>query len=94
MDVLILLTVARDAGLTVTADGDRLVMRGPRAAEHLVHALAARKAEVMAALRSTPAAPEADFQTERSRLFLADAPAFFQGWRRDADGWHAPWSRN
>jgi hypothetical protein len=40
------------------------------------------------------AGPEAGYQSDRSRMFLADAPAFFRGWRRDPDGWSAPWQRN
>ena len=59
MDSLNLLTIAREAGLTVRADGDRLVVRGPRAAEALAREVLEHKAEVMAAL-SPPASPQAE----------------------------------
>lgn len=49
-----LLADARAAGLTVTADGDRLVVRGPREAGHLARAVLARKAEVLADLAEHP----------------------------------------
>src|SRR4051812_32048054 len=48
--VATLLDEARTAGLTVRADGDQLVIRGPRAAAGIVHALIAQKSVVLAAL--------------------------------------------
>jgi hypothetical protein len=39
-------------GMTVRADGERLVVRGPKAQAELAMALLARKAEVLAALTS------------------------------------------
>ena len=50
MDELALLEAARAAGLTVRAEGERLVVRGPRSAEELARALLARKLEVLALL--------------------------------------------
>ena len=50
MDGLALLAEARVAGLTVHAAGDRLVVRGPRAAAAQAEALLARKQCVLAAL--------------------------------------------
>ena len=54
---LTLLEEARAAGLTVRADGDRLVVRGPKWGEPLARALLARKAEVLAALAPSPDFP-------------------------------------
>ncbi len=62
MDGLILLQEASAAGLTVLADGDRLVIRGPRSADAIARRLLAHKAAVIAALRretSTPLVPQA-----------------------------------
>jgi hypothetical protein len=50
MDSLTLLDEARTAGLEVTADGDRLVVRGPKCFEALVKQLLARKSELMGLL--------------------------------------------
>jgi hypothetical protein len=50
MDRLTLLTQAAEAGLRVTADGDRLIVRGPRKAEPIAKALLEHKAEIMALL--------------------------------------------
>ncbi len=47
-----LLREARAAGLEVCAEGDRLVVRGPRAAASLAQALVGRKAEVLPLLAS------------------------------------------
>jgi hypothetical protein len=52
-----LLADARAAGLTVTVDAGRLVIRGPRAAEHLALALLARRPAVLAHLAATAARP-------------------------------------
>ena len=53
MDGLTLLRRAYDAGLRVEADGDKLLIRGPRHAEPMVKLLAEHKAEVLAALANT-----------------------------------------
>ena len=50
-----LLSEARAVGLVVLADGDRLVIRGPRAADAVARRLLEHKAEVMRAL-ATPGA--------------------------------------
>jgi hypothetical protein len=50
MDALTLLRQARDAGLAVAAEGDKLLIRGPRRAEPVVRLIAMHKPEVMAAL--------------------------------------------
>jgi hypothetical protein len=47
MDVLTLLRQAWAAGLSLTADGERLTIRGPRQAEGLVRQLVERKPEVL-----------------------------------------------
>jgi hypothetical protein len=49
-----LLAEAAAAGLTVMADGDRLVVRGDRRAEDLAHILLRRKAEILGVLRAAP----------------------------------------
>jgi|GEM_PF-1859220 len=51
MDRLILIQEARAAGLTVIADGERLVVRGPRRLDALAGRLLSSKADVMAELR-------------------------------------------
>jgi hypothetical protein len=51
MDSMTLLAEARTAGIQVLADGDRLVVRGPRAAEALARRLLEHKAEVLARLQ-------------------------------------------
>jgi hypothetical protein len=50
MDGLILLNRAREAGLAVAAEGDKLVIRGPRRAESVARLLIEHKPEVLAAL--------------------------------------------
>lgn len=52
MDGMTLLKNARAAGLRVTADGDRLVVRGPRSEEPVAAQLLANKQLVMTALRA------------------------------------------
>lgn len=47
MECVTLLHEAREAGLEVRADGDRLVVRGPRSAEALAKMLLARKEELL-----------------------------------------------
>jgi hypothetical protein len=50
MDALTLLDRAREAGLTVARDGNRVLVRGPRQAEPIVRLLAQSKAEILTAL--------------------------------------------
>jgi hypothetical protein len=52
-----LLEAARAAGLTVMAEGDRLVVRGPKHAGKLALQLLNSKAEVMAAMARADTAP-------------------------------------
>ncbi len=63
MDGLTLLQEASAAGLMVLADGDRLVIRGPRSADAVARRLLAHKAVILAALaagngNTNPAIPE------------------------------------
>jgi hypothetical protein len=60
MDGLSLLTEALDGGLDVQADGERLVIRGPKQAEPLARRLLARKADVLAALMGNVEALDPD----------------------------------
>jgi hypothetical protein len=62
---LALLTAARAAGLTVEAEDEQLVIRGPRAAASLAQALLARKPCVQAALTVDPGE---EFSDLRARL--------------------------
>ena len=57
MDCMMLLKGGPCRGLVVLADGDRLVVRGPRSADAVARRLLEHKAEVMRAL-ATPAAAE------------------------------------
>ena len=50
MDGLTLLSEGRAAGLTVIADGDRLVIRGPKSADAVARRLLAHKAVILALL--------------------------------------------
>jgi hypothetical protein len=52
MDGVKLLAKARSAGLTVEADGDRLVIKGPKGAKAMVQELTEHKAAVLLALAS------------------------------------------
>jgi hypothetical protein len=58
MEVLTLLRKAREAGLTVSTEGNSLVIRGPRRAEPVVLQLAEKKAEVLAALARAEHSPQ------------------------------------
>jgi hypothetical protein len=55
MDGVTLLRRAREVGLAVAADGDKLVIRGPRCAEPVARLLIEHKPEVMAALAPSEA---------------------------------------
>ena len=62
MDCLTLLEQAKNNGLEVKVDGDKLIVRGPKSQEELAKALLARKAEIIEALsreHQTPTAPSA-----------------------------------
>ena len=52
MDAMTLLREAREAGLAVHIDGDKLVVKGPRTAAPVVEKLRQHKPEIMEALRS------------------------------------------
>ena len=62
MEGLILLNCAREAGLAVAAEGDKLVIRGPRRAELLARLLIEHKPEVLAAL--APVMPPPDLRVD------------------------------
>ena len=51
MDVVTLLAEARAAGFKVSAQGDRLLVRGPLRLESLAHRVLAAKTEILAALK-------------------------------------------
>ncbi|MCH7540864.1 MAG: hypothetical protein IH999_10800 [Proteobacteria bacterium] len=88
MDCLKLLTEARQAGLIVATEGDRLVIRGPKSAGHIAEALISRKQEIMdllsrqgPALASDPEPrhPLADFDFS----VFGDPPPWIQHKDRD-----------
>jgi hypothetical protein len=56
-----LLTRACAAGLTVRADGDKLIVRGPRSAEALARELLEHKAEILIHLRRSEPASLPDY---------------------------------
>ena len=56
-----LLKEARDAGLTVRVDGERLVVRGPRSAEAMARHVLDRKPEVLAVLADQA---DSDFESD------------------------------
>lgn len=76
MEVLELIQEAERAGLAVEAEGDQLIVRGPKAAAAIARQLGERKADVLAALRSDWAADAraliAVFQDESLRADLTD----------------------
>jgi hypothetical protein len=57
MDGLTLLRRAHEAGLAVVAEGDRLVIRGPKRAERVAQLLIEHKPEVLAALAPAGRSP-------------------------------------
>jgi hypothetical protein len=86
MDGLTLLSDAVTAGLTVQVDGERLVIRGPKAADAVARRLLEHKPEVVAALGR--------FGLTSTELPKPDQPPF-PGWipRPDASGrlgWEPP----
>jgi len=58
MDILNLLEQARRAGVTVSFDGERLHLRGPRAAADIVARLQIHRDDVIAALTAPSPVPE------------------------------------
>ena len=75
MDGLTLLAEARDSGLEVRADGDRLVVRGPKEAEAIALRLIDHKAEVLPLVANPPSM--VGWDPEMTRLigwFLATEP--------------------
>jgi hypothetical protein len=56
MAALKLIEEARSAGLKLRAEGDRLVIRGPKSAEPIAKALLDRKEEILPFLQEQPAA--------------------------------------
>jgi hypothetical protein len=89
MDGLILLDRAREAGLAVVAESDKLVIRGPRRAESVARLMIEHKPEVLAAL-----AEAADWHA-RHREALAYRRAFHPqseakelAWAELVDRWH------
>ena len=92
MGCVSLLDEARAAGLTLRADGDKLIIRGPRSAEPVARRLIDRKAEVLAALTDShepqPLAPrlpgrQPDLYEVDGRLltFVERAAHFRDGWK-------------
>ena len=78
MDSLSLLAVAREAGLAVRADGDKLVVRGPRAAEALAREILEHKAELMIVLRPASSASSSIWRSCRRSYLLGDGSAVDQ----------------
>ena len=76
MDGVTLVADAQEAGLTMWADGDRLVVRGPRSAETIARTLLARKAEVLAVLTGAP-----DFPRSRVPAFARCTDETAVAWR-------------
>ena len=90
MDGLTMLSEARAAGLIVMADGDRLVIRGPRSADTIARRLLANKAVVMAALAAVCGPDDG-----RAGSLQDDDGGRFADWVRRPDsrgrmGWQAP----
>jgi len=68
MDCLKLLTEAQQAGLKVAAEGDRLVIRGPKSAGHIAEALISRKQEIMDLLSRQESKRKAEWTAEEKQL--------------------------
>ncbi len=75
MDGVALLKQAASVGLSVRADGDKLVIRGPRKAEQVVRLLTEHKPAVLATINADGAnLPQGDFTTDQAaNLPLAPA---------------------
>src|SRR4051794_35687153 len=91
MDGMTLLTTARAASLDVHAEGDRLVIHGPKRGEALAQALIARKAEVLRLLRAEgqdDPPPPATRQAEGKPPEIDDPYARLEGpWRTEWGSW-------
>jgi hypothetical protein len=85
MDGMTLLRRARDAGLAVLAEGDKLVIRGPRRAEPVARLVIEHKPAVMAAL--TPPFPK-----EWVALFAQRAAEWELGGRPRAEAERVAWA--
>jgi hypothetical protein len=88
VDGLALLAAAEAAGLAVRAAGDRLHIRGPRAAAAVAETLLAHKAAVLAALRAVAEVDgvDGDADLEDLRRRLASGALQGYGELRLADG--------
>jgi hypothetical protein len=90
-----LLDRARAAGLSITTDGDRIIVCGPRRADALARELIAHKVEVMAELaalalvEAAPAAtPSRDDQAKPAEAATEPDPC---PWRKVLPGWPVEW---
>lgn len=93
---LTLLVEARRAGLEVRAEGDRLVVRGPRRLEPLARRLLEHKAEVLAVLRPCPTCGTTPGERELVRVRRALDAILAEYERhlsvcRECGGWAGPW---
>ena len=75
MDGVTLLRRAREAGLALSAAGDKLVICGPRRAEALAQLLIENKPSVLAILRSTSAKAPAEWVVGAAKLRAMSCPA-------------------
>ena len=93
MDGVKLLAEARDAGLVVAADGDRLVIRGPKMADGLARRVLAHKADVLIVLAAEATLATILESRELDRLSLPDKFPELTGIDFDdlpEPGWGAP----
>ena len=96
MDILTLLRQARDVGLTLKPEGDKLQVKGPKAAEPVVMLLRDHKPEVMRALFFQQRYREAlEFQRQMGRQRVPDMAtpelermAHDMAWSVVAAEWH------
>jgi hypothetical protein len=95
MDGLSLLRKAHDAGLKVRADGEKLVINGPRRAEPVALLLLKNKPIVMAALAATDRPHNADWRrlyhqlvTMRRGVHYSEAEAQQLAWGEVTSRWH------
>jgi hypothetical protein len=87
MDGMTLLRQAREAGLTVAADGGKLVIRGPRRAERTARLLLAHKPAVMTALAADWRARHREALLYWSAFYPADEAAQL-AWGELLNEWH------
>lgn len=83
-----LLAQAREAGLTVEADGELLRIRGPRRLEPLARRLQVRKAAVLAALRGETKSDQASLTEHVAAAYVNPGwtPTAWAGRLRDLAG--------